>query len=104
MAEERSNQGTNEPGADAQTDAQAQNTDDEGLGGSAPLTAEEQEEMGGREFGLMTYIVGGKAMTLEQLKAHQAEEERRIEATGKLMRADFAAQAEAAKHRPPADW
>ncbi len=51
-------------------------------------TPEEQAELGRRELGLSTFIIGGVPMTMEQLQAHQAAEAARIKAHHEAMYED----------------
>lgn len=54
----------------------------------ATWTPEEQAELGRRELGLSTFIIGGVPMTMEQFQAHQAAEAARIKAHHEAMYED----------------
>ncbi len=69
-----SNDKKNDVGQDSKDDA-----------AEVTYTPEEQAELGRRELGLSTFIIGGVPMTMEQLQAHQAAEAARIKAHHEAM-------------------
>ncbi len=72
-----SNDKKNDAGQDSEDDA-----------AEVTYTPEEQAELGRRELGLSTFIIGGVPMTMEQFQAHQAKEEADLEAHGNEMYED----------------